>query len=110
MQNSTFKNLCLILITSFFLACSPNKDKLKNITPEVTPQKDTNSTSQGMKVYIDPVTKEFLDSAPEEINSSNTKKINPNQNTITTTVKKPAFEIKESSQPGGGSYVKMPPP
>lgn len=66
---------------------------------------------QGLKVYIDPVTGEFLDAAPQGYNSPDSKSAKNNQtnaNLNATQNVTTAPEEKDSSTPGGGTFIKMP--
>ncbi|MFV1985427.1 MAG: hypothetical protein ACC657_17900 [Thiohalomonadales bacterium] len=95
--------ITIFLVTGILLACSPDQQQQKN-TNNIQMQ-------QGLKVYIDPVTGEFLDAAPQGYNSPDSKSAKNNQtnaNLNATQNVTTAPEEKDSSTPGGGTFIKMP--
>lgn len=110
--------ISIFLITGILLACSPNKQQLvikkhpllNNSDSISKTNTQSKTTTQGLKVYIDPVTGKFLDAppvgyvSPDKKTSQNTTNLNSNQ------ISAPVYEEGESTTPGGGVYIKMPAP
>jgi len=95
-----------LLTTGVLLACAPDQ-------PANTKTTQTQNTTQGLKVYVDPATGEFLGVPPPEsssLDNQKTKKNTDNSNLSTTQTNKITSEQKESSTPGGGTYIEMPAP
>jgi len=72
-------------------------------------------TAPGMKVYIDPDTGEFLEKPPEgaiPIDSATTQTGQNSNNTGSGSSKKKekVYKEKQSTTPGGGTYIEVPPP
>ncbi len=80
--------------------------KLKPSTINTSPI----STSAGIKVYIDPKTGQFLDAPPEGSTPPESTVIQSNNKFGADKNKAPTYEEKQSTTPGGGTYIKMPPP
>ena len=108
-----FSKVSIFLISGILLACSPNKQNSKsNSVSQIKTQNQSNShqATPGMKVLIDPDTGEFLEKPPENAISSETKTSVNDINLNKTIDKKPSYEEKKSTVPGGGVYIEMPAP
>jgi len=78
-----------------------------------SPNQDVNQ-AQGMKVFIDPDTGEFLETAPEGSTPTSSTTTQPMQGggamPGSPQKKDKVYEEKQSSTPGGGTYVEVPHP
>ncbi|VAW98154.1 hypothetical protein MNBD_GAMMA22-1190 [hydrothermal vent metagenome] len=104
----------ILLVSGVLLACSPNEQQSsqtsgKNTT--ITAQENNQQTGnsfQGMIVHIDPASGKFLDTAPadyvapKKVNNNNSLNVNSGQDSV--------YQEKQSTTPGGGTYMKMPKP
>ncbi len=104
--------ISILLISGVLLACSPNKQQATNSNNHnSTTTQNNNQTGeffQGMTVHIDPVSGKFLDTAPADYIAS--KKVSNNNSLNVNSGQDPVYVEKQSTTPGGGTYMKMPKP
>ena len=97
--------ISILLGTAALVACSPDKTENKPAASvsvsEPTAIEATQQPAEGLRVFIDPKTGEYLDSPPEGMSS---------KSTVSTKTDQPVNEysdLKESTVPGGGTYIEL---
>ncbi len=109
-----FYHFFIVSLLGTLVACSSNEQQSENKTNTdnnvVTPTTQKINTSAGMKVYIDPKTGKFLDTAPKNSTPPKAQVIQSNNEFGLDEKKTPVYKEKQSTTPGGGTYIKMPPP
>lgn len=107
--------LCLILSSTLLLACSPDKQQQTNtaVREEIKIIKNTNQSfhTNGIKIYKDPVTGQFLKSPPKQKNKLDKNIKNTANNNLTTQDKSTDVSSennKISENSDGIRYIKIP--
>lgn len=90
--------ISIFLVTGILVACSPDSHESKSSPVS------SHSQTKGLKVFIDPKTGEFLSRPPKTSKSTVTSNgviVNNAQSTAQYS------ELKESTVPGGGTYIEL---
>ncbi len=105
--------ISILLISGVLLACSSDEQQTTNInnhnsTASTQSNNQTRDIFQGMTVHIDPASGKFLDTPPTDYVAP--KKVSNNNNLNVNSGQDPIYVEKQSTTPGGGTYMKMPNP
>jgi len=95
--------ISILLTTVFLVACSPDMSDSKSSQVEIIPAKANSIPVDGLRVYIDPKTGGYLDSAPTGSSATTTA----NNVAEATPAENKYSAPKDSIVPGGGSYIEL---